>query len=114
MARRSARRSPDSKGRTCREGLWRYSRHPNYFFEWLVWCAFFAIALPAPGGVWTLAAPLLMLFLVTRVTGIPYTEAQALRSRGADYAAYQATTSAFFPWFPREAAAAGAGGEESR
>jgi steroid 5-alpha reductase family enzyme len=95
------RRRPDAAGRTCRVGLWRYSRHPNYFFEWLLWCAYALIALPAPGGALALAAPVLMYLLITRVTGIPYTEAQALRSRGEDYRRYQRTTNAFFPWFPR-------------
>ena len=92
---------PGNRGRTCRAGLWRYSRHPNYFFEWLVWVAYAAFALPSPWG-WTSAyAPLLMLFLLFRVTGIPMAEEQALRSRGADYREYQRTTSAFFPWFPK-------------
>lgn len=95
------RADPAHRGRTCRHGLWRLSRHPNYFCEWLVWCAFALLAWPAPGGALALLAPLLMLLLVTRVSGIPHTEAQALRSRGADYEAYQRTTSAFFPWFPR-------------
>ena len=100
LARFRAR--PDSRGRTCREGLWRYSRHPNYFFEWLVWCTFAALAWPAPGGPWALAMPVLMYVLITKVSGIPYTEAQALRSRGEDYRRYQRTTSPLIPWFPRE------------
>ncbi len=100
LARFRAR--PEHRGRTCRAGLWRLSRHPNYFFEWLVWCAFALLALPAPGGVWALAVPALMLLLITKVSGIPWTEAQALRSRGEDYRRYQRTTSAFIPWFPRE------------
>lgn len=91
---------PGTRGRTCREGLWRYSRHPNYFFEWLVWVAYALFALASPGGYWALVAPAVMLFLLFRVTGIPATEAHALRSRGADYREYQATTSAFVPWWP--------------
>jgi steroid 5-alpha reductase family enzyme len=97
------RRDPRSKGRTCRAGLWRYSRHPNYFFEWLVWVAYFVFAWPSPWGGATVFAPLLMLYFLFRVTGIPLTEDQALRSRGDDYRDYQRTTSAFFPWFPRKA-----------
>ena len=96
------RADPANKGTTCRQGLWRYSRHPNYFFEWLVWCAFAALAWPAPHGAWALVMPALMYVLVTRVSGIPYTEAQALRSRGEDYRRYQRTTSALIPWFPKE------------
>lgn len=94
------KRRPGSRGRTCREGLWRYSRHPNYFFEWLIWVAYAMFALGSPWGMLALAAPALMLYLLFRVTGIPATEAQALRSKGDDYRAYQATTSVFVPWFP--------------
>jgi steroid 5-alpha reductase family enzyme len=92
---------PQNKGKTCRVGLWRYSRHPNYFFEWSHWLAYAAMA-PADWRVWT--APALMLYFLLRVTGIPATEAQALRSRGEDYRRYQRETSAFFPWFPRSGA----------
>jgi steroid 5-alpha reductase family enzyme len=90
-----------SQGRTCRAGLWRYSRHPNYFFEWLVWVAYFAFAWPSPWGWATIYCPLLMLYFLFRVTGIPMTEEQALRSRGDDYREYQRTTSAFVPWSPK-------------
>ena len=92
---------PANRGRTCRSGLWRYSRHPNYFFEWLVWVAFAVFAWPSPWGALAIACPLLMLFFLFRVTGIPMTEEQALRSRGEDYREYQRTTSAFVPWLPR-------------
>lgn len=92
---------PTNRGRTCRAGLWRASRHPNYFFEWLVWVAFALVALPSPWGWTALACPALMLYFLLRVTGIPYTEAQSLRSRPEDYARYQRETSAFLPWFPK-------------
>lgn len=92
---------PANKGKTCRAGLWRYSRHPNYFFEWLIWVAFALFALGSPGGYWGLVAPLLMLYFLFRVTGIPATEEQAVRTRGEDYREYQRTTSSFVPWFPR-------------
>jgi steroid 5-alpha reductase family enzyme len=85
----------------CREGLWNYSRHPNYFFEWLVWIAWALFAQPARWGWIAWSAPVLMLFFLLRVTGIPATEQQSLRSKGAAYAEYQRTTSAFIPWFPR-------------
>lgn len=88
-----------NKGRVCRDGLWACSRHPNYFFEWLVWCAFALVASASPWGVLAWTCPALMLFFLLRVTGIPATEAQALRSRGDDYREYQRTTSAFVPWF---------------
>ena len=92
---------PANRGRTCREGLWKYSRHPNYFFEWLVWIAYAVFALASPWGWIALACPALMLYFLLRVTGIPATEAQALKSRGDDYREYQRTTSAFVPWRTR-------------
>lgn len=88
------------KGSTCKAGLWRLSRHPNYFFEWLVWVAYFVFALGTPGGWISVYCPALMLFFLLKVSGIPATEAQALKSRGDEYRAYQRTTSAFVPWFP--------------
>lgn len=102
------RADPSNRGKTCRRGLWRYSRHPNYFFEWVHWLAYLPLAWDGESAAgWTsLAAPLLMLVLVTKVTGIPPAEERALRSRGDDYRDYQRTTSAFLPWPPR----AGAGG----
>lgn len=96
---------PANKGRTCRVGLWRFSRHPNYFFEWLTWLAYGALAWTAPYGWLGFASAVAMLYLILGVTGIPPTEAQALRSRGDDYRDYQRTTSAFIPWFPRRRAA---------
>lgn len=96
------RRNPANRGKTCRVGLWRYSRHPNYFFEWVHWWAYCAMALGVAGGWLTLLGPALMLFFLFKVTGIPPTEARALASRGEDYRAYQRSTSVFFPWFPKE------------
>jgi steroid 5-alpha reductase family enzyme len=95
------RADPANKGQTCRVGLWRYSRHPNYFCEWLVWVAYFVFALGSPGGWIAVYAPALMYLFLTKVTGIKATEEHAVRSRGADYLEYQRTTNAFFPWWPR-------------
>ena len=97
------RKNPANKGQTCRVGLWRYSRHPNYFCEWLVWVGYFVYALSSPGGWIAVYAPALMYFFLTRVTGIKATEEHAVRSRGEDYRQYQRTTNAFFPWFPHRA-----------
>lgn len=96
------RAEPAHRGRTCRAGLWRYSRHPNYFFEWLHWFTY--VLLAWDGSLFWLAwiGPALMLISLRWVTGIPFVEAQALRSRPDDYAEYQRTTSTFFPWFPRQ------------
>ncbi|MFM8233838.1 MAG: DUF1295 domain-containing protein [Holophagaceae bacterium] len=90
------------QGLTCRRGLWRYSRHPNYFFEWMMWIAFSLAAIQSPGGLWSLVCPALMLYFLLRVTGIPATEAQSLRSRPEDYRRYQEETSMLIPWFPKK------------
>lgn len=92
---------PKNKGRVCDVGLWRYSRHPNYFFEWVVWIGYALVAWPAPYGFLALACPAAMLYLLLSVTGIPATEAAAVARRGEAYREYQRTTSAFVPWFPR-------------
>jgi steroid 5-alpha reductase family enzyme len=94
------RRDPKNQGRVCNTGLWRYSRHPNYFFEWLIWVSFAIVALPAKYGYLGLLSPLLMLYFLLRLTGIPATEEQAIRSKGEKYRAYQRSTSPFIPWFP--------------
>jgi steroid 5-alpha reductase family enzyme len=100
------RNMPANKGAVCQLGLWRYSRHPNYFFEWLHWWAYVVIGIAAPHGWVTLAGPAIMFAFLYKVTGIPFTERQALKSRGDAYRAYQATTSAFIPWPPKKEAAA--------
>jgi steroid 5-alpha reductase family enzyme len=98
---------PENRGRTCDTGLWRYSRHPNYFFEWLVWVAWLVFALGSPWGGAAALGPAVMLFFLLRVTGIPATEEQALRSRGEEYRRYQRTTSPFVPWLPKRHPGAG-------
>ncbi len=95
------KKNPANKGKTCDVGLWKYSRHPNYFFDWLVWVGFATFAIAAPWGFLGLLSPALILYFLLGVTGIPATEAQALRSRGEAYSEYQRTTSAFVPWFPK-------------
>lgn len=96
------RADPANRGRVCRRGLWRYSRHPNYFFEWVHWLAYIPFAWGTGWLAWMFVAPALMLATIVFVTGIPPTEAQAVRSRGEAYREYQRTTSPFFPWFPKE------------
>ncbi len=97
------KRSSPPRGSVCAVGLWRYSRHPNYFFEWLIWVAYALFACTAPWGWLGLVGPVGILYLLLRVTGIPMTEEQSLRSKGDAYRRYQDTTSAFFPWFPKKA-----------
>lgn len=98
LARFRAR--PENRGKTCREGLWRYSRHPNYLFEWLHWFAYVLLAIGSPLWWLALAGPVVMFVFLRWVSGIPFTERQALRSRGEDYRRYQRTTPMLFPWFP--------------
>ena len=90
---------PANRGQVCQAGLWRYSRHPNYFFEFVVWIGFFLAALGSPWGWTTAVCPLLMRHFLLNVTGIKISEAHSLKSRGAAYREYQRTTSAFVPWF---------------
>jgi steroid 5-alpha reductase family enzyme len=83
----------------CQIGLWHYSRHPNYFFQSLLWWGLFLMALPAPWGWLAIIAPLAMLHFLLNVTGIPLTEKLSVEKRGDVYREYQRTTSAFVPWF---------------
>lgn len=93
---------PASKGRVCQVGLWRYSRHPNYFFEWLHWFSYPLVAVGAPHQWLAWLGPVVMLLFLYRVSGIPYTEKQSLKSRGDAYREYQRTTSPFIPWPPKK------------
>lgn len=99
------KRNAANRGQVCDRGLWRYSRHPNYFFEWLHWFAYIAVAFSGvasyPWAWLTLAGPILMLHLLLRVTGVPPTERYLLSSRGDAYRAYQRRTNMFFPGPPR-------------
>jgi steroid 5-alpha reductase family enzyme len=95
------RADPANRGRTCRAGLWGWSRHPNYFFEWLHWWSYVLLAAGSPWWWVNLFAPALMLYFLFKVTGIPTTEARALVTRGDDYRDYQRTVSAFVPLPPR-------------
>ncbi len=101
----SFKRNPANRGQVCDTGLWRWSRHPNYFFEWLVWVAFSLYALASPHGWLSLLCPVLMLIFLLKVTGVRYTEDQLLRSKGEAYRRYQARTSVFIPFPPSTATA---------
>jgi steroid 5-alpha reductase family enzyme len=104
---RQFREDPDNRGKVCDAGLWRYSRHPNYFFEWLGWIAYPLLAIDIGGGYpmgWlAVAGPLCMYWLLAHVSGVPPLEEHMLRSRADAYRAYQERTSAFFPAPPRRA-----------
>ncbi len=93
------RTEPANKGKVCDVGLWAWSRHPNYFFEWFGWLAYpmIAISVGYSWGWFALLGPVFMYWILVHVTGIPPLEDQMLRSRGDAYRAYQSRTSKFFP-----------------
>jgi steroid 5-alpha reductase family enzyme len=96
------KRDPAHRGRVCDAGLWAYSRHPNYFFEWCVWLghAIYGLAF-WPYGTVALAGQAIILASILGVTGIPPTETQAIRSKGDAYRAYQRRVSRFIPLPPK-------------
>lgn len=100
------KKNPANRGGVCQDGLWRYSRHPNYFFEFMVWVGFFLAALGTPWGWITVVCPLLMLHFLLNVTGVKLSEKHSLETRGEAYRAYQQRTSAFVPRFPKKERAA--------
>ncbi len=94
---------PANKGKVCDTGLWAWSRHPNYFFEWMGWLAYPAIALSLaqPASLLSFGAPILMYVLLARISGVPPLEAHMKRSRPEAFAAYAARVSEFWPRPPR-------------
>ena len=90
-----------NKGRVMNQGLWAYSRHPNYFGEALIWWGIFLIALAAPNSWWTVISPLVITTVLLKMTGIPLTE-KSIAERRPGYSEYVQHTNAFFPWFPRK------------
>ncbi len=94
------RSAPENRGRVCRQGLWGWSRHPNYFFECLHWPCYALLAWGSPGGWVALLPPVVMVWLLLKVSGIPLNEAAAA-SRRPEYAEYIRTVSSFVPMPPR-------------
>lgn len=95
------KQNSSNRGKTLDTGLWRYSRHPNYFFEWLHWFAYPILGLAV--GLYSLwIYPILMFLFLYYITGIPFSEQQALRNRGQNYLDYQNRTPIFFPWKPKQ------------
>ena len=97
---------PPNKGKVCDVGLWGWSRHPNYFFEWTIWLAWPVMALGTslttwPWGWLALIGPAFMAYLLIKVSGVPPLEEAMLKSRGKAYADYQARVSPFFPFPPK-------------
>jgi steroid 5-alpha reductase family enzyme len=91
---------PSNQGQVMDRGLWRYSRHPNYFGDALVWWGIFLVAAATPNGWLTVLSPILMTFLLTRVSGVPLLD-EALAERRPGYREYMARTNSFFPWPPK-------------
>jgi len=90
---------PRNTGQVMDRGLWRYSRHPNYFGESLIWWGMFFIALAVPGGGWTLISPVIITLVLLKMTGVPLTERTTMERRPG-YRDYMRRTSTFVPWFP--------------
>lgn len=94
------KRNPENRGKVMDRGLWRYSRHPNYFGDFTVWWGHFLVAVAHPASLWTVVGPLLMSFLLLRVSGVTLLE-RTITSRRPGYEEYVRRTSAFFPRPPR-------------
>ncbi len=93
---------PTTNGTTLRHGLWRYTRHPNYFGDAVVWCGFYVVACSSGWGFLTILSPVAMLYLLTSLSGKPMLERKLTTTR-AGYDDYVATTSSFIPWPPKQA-----------
>ena len=94
------RADPANRGRVLDRGLWRYTRHPNYFGDALVWWGLTGLALATPGSWWVVVSPLLMTFLLRRVSGVALLE-QRMHESKPGFKEYVERTNAFVPWFPR-------------
>jgi len=92
---------PANRGRVLNRGLWRFTRHPNYFGDAMVWWGFFSFALATPQSLWTLYSPILMTALLMKVSGVALLE-KRLKDVKPGYRDYVARTNAFFPWFPKD------------
>jgi steroid 5-alpha reductase family enzyme len=93
--------NPSNRGTLLRTGLWRYTRHPNYFGESTMWWGHYLVAVSVPNGLWAIVSPILITFLLLRVSGVTLLE-KAMKEETPGYKEYVETTSAFVPWFPRK------------
>jgi steroid 5-alpha reductase family enzyme len=92
-----------NKGKVLTTGVWRFTRHPNYFGEAVQWWAYFLFALLTPFGIAVIYAPILMTYLLVNVSGVALLE-KTLKDVKPQYKDYIETTSAFVPWFPKQRA----------
>jgi steroid 5-alpha reductase family enzyme len=94
-------KNPANKGKVMDKGLWAYTRHPNYFGESLIWWGMFLFALSSPANLWTIVSPLVITFLLLKVSGVTLTE-ESMATEHSGYDEYVNSTSAFIPWFPKK------------
>ena len=94
------KRIPENDNRVMDRGLWRYTRHPNYFGDFLVWWGLWLVAAAEPAARWTIISPVIMSIFLLRISGVPMLES-ALRKTKDGYTDYVKRTRAFFPWRPR-------------
>lgn len=94
------KKKPENKGRIMKYGLWKYTRHPNYFGEVTLWWGIFLIALSMPKGYLTIISPLTITFLILKVSGIPLLEKKYKDNK--EFQEYKKVTSGFFPWFQKK------------
>jgi len=94
------KKNPASRGKAMAQGLWRYTRHPNYFGECLMWWGIFLVTLATPGSLWAIVSPITITFLLLKVSGVTLLERTIVETR-PEYREYQERTSAFIPWFPK-------------
>ena len=92
-------KNPENKGTLMQSGLWAYTRHPNYFGEATMWWGIWLIALPTPFGQLSIVGPILITFLLLKVSGVPMLEAKM--ASHPDFPAYKARVNRFIPWFPK-------------
>ena len=96
------KQSPErTRSEVCETGLWKYSRHPNYFFEWILWLGYLPMGWHAQERTYLIALPFVLYLFLTKITGIPFVEARKLEASGDTYRSYVERTSSFFPWFPK-------------
>jgi steroid 5-alpha reductase family enzyme len=93
-------KNPENRGKIMTSGLWRYSRHPNYFGESMMWWGIFIIVLSVPWGIWTIVSPLLITYTLLKITGVTMME-ETVFGDSPEYKSYVSKTSAFIPWFPK-------------
>ncbi len=94
------KKNPDNKGKLLNSGLWKYTRHPNYFGDAFLWWGYFCFTISV-GGYWTIFSPILMTFLLMRVSGVALLEKKLVETK-PQYKEYIEKTSAFFPMMPKE------------